>query len=152
MPMRLYLVAEVMTPNPFFIESEAPLAEAERLMEEQNVRRLPVIEAGRLVGIVSKGDLREALMAELSTRHPFEPLAGENWLAVAEAMSSPVVTVTPHTPVVEAAQRMLEHKIGALPVLDAGSLVGILTDTDLIRLLIGEIQEIEKVVFWHQCP
>ena len=67
-------------------------------------------------------------------------------------MSSPVVTATPHTPVVEAAQRMLEHKIGALPVLDAGSLVGILTDTDLIRLLIGEIQEIEKVVFWHQCP
>ena len=78
MPMRLYLVAEVMTPNPFFIESEAPLAEAERLMEEQNVRRLPVIEAGQLAGIISKGDLREAHMAELSTRHPFEPLAEEN--------------------------------------------------------------------------
>jgi Na+/H+ antiporter NhaD/arsenite permease-like protein len=48
-----------MTQNPFFTESEAPLAEAERLMEEHNVRRLPVIEDGRLVGIISKGDLWE---------------------------------------------------------------------------------------------
>ena len=147
MPVRLYLVAEVMTQNPVFVESEAPLAEADRLMEDHNVRRLPVMEDGRLVGIISKGDLREAHMAELSTCHPFEPMAEENWLTVAEAMSSPVVTGTPYTPVVEAAQLMLEHKIGALPVLDAGRLVGILTDTDLIRLLMGEMQVIEEVAF-----
>ncbi len=151
-PMRPYLVSEVMTQNPFLIESAAPLAEAERLMEEHNVRRLPVMEDGRLMGIISKGDLREAHMAELSTRHPFEPVAEANWLTVAEAMSSPVVTVTPHTPVVWAAQLMLEHKIGALPVLDAGRLAGILTDTDVIRLLIREIQASEEAVFWHQCP
>ena len=152
MLIRPYLAREVMTQNPVFIESAAPLAKAERLMEEHNVRRLPVIEDGRLVGIISKGDLREAHMAELSTRHPFEPVAEENWLTVSEAMNSPVVTVTPHTPAVWAAQLMLEHKIGALPVLDAGRLVGILTDTDLIRLLMGEMQVIEEVVFWHQCP
>jgi CBS domain-containing protein len=70
MPLRRYLVAEVMTPNPVFIEGEAPLAKAEHLMDEHNVRRLPVIEGDRLVGIISKGDLREAHMAELSTRHP----------------------------------------------------------------------------------
>lgn len=134
--MRPYLVSEVMTQNPFFIESEAPLAEAERLMEEHNVRRLPVIEDGRLVGIISKGDLREALMAKLVTRHPCEPVAEKSWLTVAEAMSSPVVTVTPTTPVVKAARLMLEHKIGALPVLVASRLVGILTDTDLIHLLV----------------
>ncbi|MCP4543496.1 MAG: CBS domain-containing protein [Chloroflexi bacterium] len=146
MPLRLYLVDEVMTPNLVFIESEAPLAKAEQLMDEHNVRRLPVIEGGRLVGIISKGDLREAHMAELSNRHPYEPVTEETWLTVAEAMSHPVVTVTPQTLVVETAQLMLEHKIGALPVLEAGRLVGILTDTDVIRLLVRETQANEETV------
>ena len=140
MPLKPYLVAEVMTPHPVVIESEALLAEAERLMEEHDVRRLPVVDNGRLVGIISKGDLREARMAELSARHPYEPVTEEGWLTVAEAMTSPVVTVAPQTPLVEAVQLMLEHKIGGLPVLEASRLVGILTDTDIIRLLVRETQ------------
>ena len=138
MRLRPYLVGEVMTPNPIFIDSGALLTEAEGSMKEHSVRRLPVMEDGRLVGIISKGDLREALMAELSTRHPCEPVVEKGWLTVAETMSSPVVTVTPTTPVVEAAQLMLKHKIGALPVLVGSCPVGILTDTDLIHLLMRE--------------
>jgi CBS domain-containing protein len=141
MPLKPYLVAEVMTPNPVIVESEALLVEVERLMEERNVRRLPVVEDGRLVGIISKGDLREARMAELAARHPYDPATEESWLVVTEAMTSPVITVTPQTPLVEAARLMLGHKIGGLPVLEAGQLVGILTDTDIIRLLVGETQE-----------
>ena len=139
MPLRPYLVGEVMTPNPIFIEGGALLTEVEHSMEERNVRRLPVIEDGRLVGIISKGDLREALTAELSTRHPCEPVAEMSWLTVAEAMSSPVVTVTPTTPLAKAARLMLKRKIGALPVLVASRLVGILTDTDLIHLLVRRL-------------
>ena len=144
MPLKSYLVAEVMTSNPLIIGSEALLAEAERLMEECNVRRLPVIEDGRLVGIISKGDLREARMAELAARHPYEPATEENWLTVAEAMTSPVITVTPQTPLVEAARLMLQHKIDGLPVLEADQLVGILTGTDIIRLLVRETRENEN--------
>ncbi len=152
MPLKPYSVAEVMTPDPVIIESEAPLAEAEQLMEERNVRRLPVMEDGRLVGIISKGDLREARMAELAARHPYEPVTEESWLTVAEAMTSPVITVTPQTPLAEAAQLMLTHKIDGLPVLEADQLVGILTDTDIIRLLVRESQEDEneKPVFGQQ--
>ncbi|MCD6553944.1 MAG: CBS domain-containing protein [Anaerolineae bacterium] len=144
MPLKPYLVAEVMTPNPVIIGSEALLAEAERLMEECNVRRLPVLEDGRLVGIISKGDLREARMAELAARHPYEPVTEESWLTVAEAMTSPVITVTPQTPLAKAAQLMLTHKIDGLPVLEADQLVGILTDTDIIRLLVRETRENEN--------
>ncbi|MCR4405812.1 MAG: CBS domain-containing protein [Anaerolineae bacterium] len=138
MPLKSYLVAEVMTPHPIVVESEAPLAEVERLMEEHRIRRLPVLENGRLVGIISKGDLREARMAELASRHPYEPVTESSWLTAAEAMTTPVITVTPQTPLVEAVQLMLEHKIGGLPVLESGQLVGILTDTDVIRLLVKE--------------
>lgn len=138
MPLKSYLVAEVMTPHPIVVESEAPLAEVERLMEEHHIRRLPVLEHGRLVGIISKGDLREARMAELACRHPYEPVTEPGWLTAAEAMTTPVITVTPQTPLVEAAQLMLEYKIGGLPVLENDHLVGILTDTDIIRLLVTE--------------
>lgn len=138
MPLKPFLVSEVMTPDPIVIESDLPLAEVERLMEEHNVRRLPVLEDGRLVGIISKGDLREARMAELASRHPYEPVDKGSWLTVAEAMTSPVITVTPQAPLVEAARLMLEHKIGGLPVMEFGQLVGILTDTDIICLLVKE--------------
>jgi acetoin utilization protein AcuB/CBS domain-containing protein len=73
-------------------------------------------------------------------------VAEENWLTVAEVMSCPVVTVTPQTLVIETAQLMLERKIGALPVLEAGRLVGILTDTDVIRLLVRETRANEEIV------
>lgn len=147
MPLKPYLVGEVMTPDPIVIESEVPLAEVERLMEEHNVRRLPVLENGRLVGIISKGDLREARMAELACRHPYEPVTEGAWLTAAEAMTSPVVTVTPQTPLVEAVQLMLEHKIGGLPVMEFDQLIGILTDTDVIRLLVKEALAGEEPVF-----
>lgn len=143
MALKNFLVAEVMTPDPVIIESEALLAEAEELMEEYKVRRLPVLEDGQLVGIISKGDVREARMAELAGRHPYEPVTEERWLTVAEAMTSPVITVTPQTTLVEAAQLMLEHKIGGLPVLENDQLVGILTETDVLRLLVQEAQESE---------
>ncbi|MCG2767782.1 MAG: CBS domain-containing protein [Chloroflexota bacterium] len=143
MPLKLYLVTEVMTPDPVVIESEALLTEAEQLMKEHKVRRLPVVEKSLLVGIISKGDLREARMAELASRHPYDPATGESWLTVAEAMTSPVITVTPQTTLVEAVRLMLEHKIGGLPVLKGSRLVGILTDTDVICLLLRETQESE---------
>ncbi|MDY7040498.1 MAG: CBS domain-containing protein [Chloroflexota bacterium] len=135
MLLKTYLVAEVMTPDPVVVESESPLAEAERLMEEYNVRRLPVLENGQLVGIISKGDLREARMAELACRHPYEPVDEVRWLTVAEAMTGEVITITPQTSLAEAARLMLTHKIAGLPVLEEGQLVGILTDTDILRLL-----------------
>ncbi|MCD6289120.1 MAG: CBS domain-containing protein [Anaerolineae bacterium] len=114
---------------------DATLAEAEALMERAQVRRLPVIDAnGRLVGIVSRGDLREGLSAS-AVRNPYAPDAQEEWLTVADVMTPNVVTVTPDTPLWQVANLMLEHKIGGLPVMEGSEVVGIITESDIFKLV-----------------
>ncbi len=108
------------------------LADGLALMHERRIRHLPVLEDGRLVGIVSDRDLRGAAP-------PIGSLPEEQRLAflrdqrIAQIMKRDVVTVDPTTPVEEAARLMAVRTIGALPVLEADTLVGILTAADLLR-------------------
>ena len=113
-------VARWMTKDPVVAESKDTLAAVRKMMDKGNFHRVPVVDGGKLVGIVSERDLRQHT-GVLSR------------VKVNGAMSTSVVSVTPTTMLEEAANLLVKHKIGALPVVDRGKLVGIITATDLLR-------------------
>jgi CBS domain-containing protein len=119
------------------------LAEAQQLMERRRVRRLPVGAGGRLLGIITRGDLRAAQPSESS-------LSANEWrtlldkVPVAEAMTRDPVTIGPDAPALTAAELMLEHKISGLPVVAGGRVVGVITESDLFRLLIAQLTGAEQ--------
>ena len=117
------LVRERMSAPVVTVSRDTDYQQALQLMQEKRLRRLPVVDRERrLVGIVAERDL---LLA--ATRYP---RAGVD---VGEFMATSVVTSTPGLNIGEAARLMLEHRVGGLPVLDGGSLVGIITESDIFR-------------------
>jgi acetoin utilization protein AcuB len=129
------IVREIMTPDPFAVKSTSNVRQLLRVLTEADVRHLPIVEDGALVGIVSDRDLRgfgptviEAIDQPEAARQALEQPASA-------VMSSDVVTVNPETEVGEAIDLMIEHRIGALPVVEADStkLVGIVSYVDALR-------------------
>ncbi len=134
------IVSMWMTREPATIAPGALISEAAALMSARQVRRLPVMEArpegGMLRGIVSKSDLFRAYPANIN---PFSLLAKDEYKGketVAQIMSSTLVTTTPETPIEQAAGVMRDRKIGALPVLHKGALVGLITESDIFRAFV----------------
>lgn len=128
-------VKDWMTPNPVTITEETALTAALRLMKANSIRRLPVVRDNKLVGIVTWGDIREASASDVTSLSVFELGYLMDRVRAGRFMTRQPITVTPDTTIVRAAQLMLEHKIGGLPVLENGELVGILTESDLFRVL-----------------
>ena len=131
------LVGERMTKNPTVIRENANVDDGLHLMRERRVRRLPVVDsAGRLVGIVSDADLLHAAPSPATSLsiHELHYLLAK--LTIKRVMSSPVITISPDTPLEEAARLMIDHGIGGLPVLEGSALVGIITETDIFKVLI----------------
>jgi len=134
--MNTQIVRNWMTPNPITITPQTTMPEAHRLMNEHNVRRLPVVNKGKLVGIVTRGDVREAQASDATTLSVYELNYLLDQVPAKEFMAYEPITVSADAPIGEAARRMLQHKIGGLPVVEYGELVGIITETDLCRMLI----------------
>lgn len=130
------LVRDWMTPGPVTASADTSLPEAHNLMEEMQVRRLPVLEKGKMVGIVTRGDVRGAQASDATTLSAWELNYLLSNLKLSEIMTRDVITVTPETPVREAAQIMLDNKIAGLPVVEDGELVGIITESDIFRMLV----------------
>lgn len=130
------IVRNWMTPNPITITPQTTLPEAHQLMDEHYVRRLPVIKKGKLVGIVTRGDIREAQASTVTTLSVYELNYFLDRTPAKEFMAYEPITISPDATIGEAARLMLQHKIGGLPVVEYGELVGIITETDLCRLLI----------------
>lgn len=128
--MEKRLVGDWMTHNPVIVLPSTPLPDAYALMQERRVRRLPVMDGGRLVGIVTLGDLRQA---NATTDNPEAAK-----MRVELVMTENVVTVTPQTLLREAAKLMIKHKVSGLPVLDGSELVGMITESDIFRALMAE--------------
>jgi CBS domain-containing protein len=133
-----------MTPNPLTITLQTTLPEARRLMDEHYVRRLPVINKGRLVGIVTRGDIRSAQASNATTLSVYELNYLLDQIPAREFMAYKPITISPDAPIAEAARIMLQYKIGGLPVIENGELVGIITESDLCRLLITQPEYLEK--------
>ena len=131
------LVGERMTRNPVMITEDTSVDDALHLMRERKVRRFPILDkAGHLIGIVSDKDLLHAAPSPASTLSVYEMRYLLAKLTVKKVMSSPVITVGPDTPVEVAARTMADNKIGGLPVLEGGKLVGIITETDIFKILL----------------
>jgi acetoin utilization protein AcuB len=123
------LVRDIMSGPVISISPETELRDAYRLMQESGIRHLPVMEGGRLAGIITDRDLRLATSALA-----LSPFAAED--RVSAVMRPDPVTADPLDPVEDAARVMREKGIGCLPVFDDGALVGIVTGPDLLDALI----------------
>jgi acetoin utilization protein AcuB len=130
------LVKEVMTSHPVVIEPHTPVTAAQRLMKEGNIRHLPVVQEGKgLVGLITRDALNRALPSELSSLSIWEINHHLGRIVARDVMVKKVITVTEEVTVEEAARIMIQRKIGSLPVLRQGRLVGIVTDIDLLDAL-----------------
>jgi acetoin utilization protein AcuB len=131
------LVGEGMTRNPVTILETASIDDGLHLMRERRVRRLPVLDSsGKMIGIVSDKDLLHAAPSPATSLSVYELHYLLARLTIKQVMSSPVITVTADTPIEEAAAVMADHKIGGMPVLENGALAGIITETDIFKILV----------------
>lgn len=121
------LVKEFMTRHPATVSGATSVLEAWTLMRDRHIRRLPVVEGQRVVGILTLGDLREA--------HAEETVGPG--MRVNVLMHEDPITVTPESTLRQAAMIMVDKKISGLPVVSDGTLVGIITESDLFRALIA---------------
>lgn len=130
-------VADVMTPHPICIGRGNAIRTAIELMRAGGFRRLPVVEGERLIGIVTESDLRRAANTPASvTEYWYDDPFILDHIPVAACMTPHPITVTPATPLTAAARILRDRKIGGLPVVAGGRLVGIITATDLLNYLI----------------
>lgn len=136
--MRKDRVAEWMSTPPIVIAPTMSLAMAQRIMEQRHVRRLLVVEHERLMGIVTWGDLRAAQPSAATTLSIYEMRALLEQVTVSACMTRDPLTIASDAPVLEAAQKMLSGRISGLPVVDDGRVVGVITESDLFRLLIAD--------------
>jgi acetoin utilization protein AcuB len=130
------LVRDVMQSRLVTVEPATTLPQAVRLAAERRVRHLPVIERGELVGILSDRDLKRAMASPATSLSVHELNYLLDRLTVAEIMTRTVITIGPAVPVEEAGRLMVQEKISGLPVMEGGRLVGIVTETDLLELLV----------------
>lgn len=123
-----------MTRHPLTITVDESLSGAHRYMQEQKVRHLPVVnKAGDMVGLVTDSDLLKAGPSGATTLSIWEIHSLLTRVRVKSVMVRDVITTTEDAPIEQAAGLLLEHKIGCLPVLRDGRLVGIITESDLFR-------------------
>ena len=134
-----YFVLEWMAPNPITISPRTTLSEANRIMKDHRVRRLPVVDEGKLVGIITTGDLREAAPSMATSLSVFELTYLLDKVSVDKIMRRNVITVSPKTSVRDAAEIMLQNKISGLPVVDMKRVVGIITESDLFRMMVRDM-------------
>ena len=125
----------MMTKNPVTVDSETLVMDAQKIMKENNVRRLPVVDKGKLLGIVTKHDILEASPSPATSLSVHELNYLLSKMKVKEIMKKNPLTLTPDTPFEEALKIGQEKKIGSFPVVENGKLVGIATESDIVRFL-----------------
>jgi acetoin utilization protein AcuB len=125
-------VREIMQEKVVTISVGDRLSTVEDIMTLGGVRHMPVVRAGKLVGVVSERDLLRASLSSLDPRR-HERRAFLEAVDIAEVMSSPPIVVGPEAPVEEAARILADNKIGCLPVVDGAELLGLVTETDVLH-------------------
>ena len=126
-------VRELMSGAPITVSPDTPVFDARQTMVKERIRHLLVTEAGRLVGIITDRDIRLNLPSQATSLSMWEVNYLLAKLTVSKVMTKSVIIVGPDQEAADAARLMLEHKIGALPVLDGEHVLGSLTETDVLR-------------------
>jgi CBS domain-containing protein len=130
-------VRDLMTAQPITVDPDTPMLQARQRMAEERIRHLVVVDDARVVGIVTDRDIRLNLPSPATSLSVWELNYLLSRLTVGGVMSAAVIVVDPDRPIAEAARLMLDHKIGALPVVDEGRLIGIITESDFVRAMAG---------------
>ncbi len=130
-------VRDIMTRKMVTISESDTLSTVEDIMTLGHVRHMPVVKGGRLIGVVSERDLLRASLSNLSEFGTEARRAFLHVVEIARVMSTPAVTISPESTVEEAARVMEERKIGCLPVVDEEDLIGLVTETDVLRYVAG---------------
>lgn len=125
------------------VEQSTPLPDARQQLKQQHIRRLPVVDAGgRLLGIVTEGDINRVSDSHVTDVRDYSLYHRVADLPIGEIMTRAVVTVTPDTPIMEVVRLLLDHRIGGVPVMEDGGVVGVITESDLFRLIVIQQAEI----------
>ncbi|RLA46730.1 MAG: acetoin utilization protein AcuB [Gammaproteobacteria bacterium] len=140
----MFTVAEIMTREPYSLGPDDSLASARQMMTEHHIRHIPVVSGdGGLIGLVSQRDI---LAAEDSTVLNKEggPDSRDRYVAISSVMTTPVQTVEEHAGLRGTAMHLQKHKLGCLPVLNKGRLVGIITDSDFVTIAVNLMEQLES--------
>lgn len=136
------LVKDWMTGNVFTISPLTTLPEAHAMMVEKKIRRLPIVENKKLVGIITRGDVRGAEPSQATSLSIWELNYILSRLRVKDIMTANPITVHPDTTIEQCAKIMLEKKVSGLPVVDETDCIcGIITESDIFRLVVKTWQE-----------
>jgi len=130
------LVGERMSHPVITISPDVPVMDALGMMRKDHIRRLPVVRHGKLVGIVSEKDLLYASPSQATSLNVWELHSLLSKIKVSEVMTKDVTTVQVDTPLEEAARILADNTIGGLPVMQEGKMVGIITETDLLKIFL----------------
>lgn len=130
------LVGERMSQPVITTAPHIPIAEALNIMRQQNIRRMPVLESGKLVGIITNHDLLNASPSPATSLSIWEINYLLSKITVKDVMTAKVLTVQEDTPIEEAARVLADNKIGGLPVMRGQELVGMITETDLFKIFL----------------
>ena len=138
-------ISEWMTTAPITVSPATSVSEARELMHRKRIRHLLVLEGERLVGIITDRDIRLTLPSPATSLSVWEVNYLLTRLTVGDVMTKHVILTGAERPISEAVRLMLVHKIGALPVTEEGRLVGIITETDLLRAF-AQMLEVETAL------
>jgi acetoin utilization protein AcuB len=130
------LVGERMSRPVISVSPDSPIHDVLAMFKKEHIRRAPVMSNGKLVGIISQGDLLNASPSPVTTLSIWEMNYLLSKVTVKRVMSKKVITVNVDTPIEEAARIMADKKIGGLPVVDGDKVVGMITETDLFKVFL----------------
>lgn len=126
-------VRDIMPDTMVTVSEGDRLSTVEDIMRLGRVRHMPVVRAGMLVGVVSERDLLRASLSSLTAFKTDAHRAFLHGVEIVKVMSAPAVVIDPEATVKQAAQQMADGKIGCLPVVDGDDLIGLITETDVLR-------------------
>jgi len=134
----MLLVENWMNPNVITVDADDSMLDATKLLKEHNIRHLPVLEKGKLVGVITDRDLKRASASDATTLEAHELLYLIANIKVREIMTKNPITVPYNYTIEEAAELLLQAKISGMPVVDKeGDVIGTITQTDLFKVLIS---------------
>lgn len=137
-------VADIMTRSVFSLRETDTLLSAKALMKLQRIRHIPIVRKDNsFIGLLTQRDILSATVSQLAGVDPETQDEIDAGIPIKEIMRTDLKTVSPATPVREAATILLNHKYGCLPVIEDGQLAGILTEADFLKLTISLLDALE---------
>jgi CBS domain-containing protein len=135
-------IKDWMTSNVVSVEPNASIIEADQIMKEFGIRRLPVVTGTKVIGMVTKGDIREASPSDANSLTIWEMNYLINRIQVKDVMTKDVISVSSDDSIYDAAALMLDNKVSGLPVIDRNKhIVGIITESDIFRMVVASQRE-----------